>query len=123
MSGPDLREILAAGKLLERSMWLPRIALAATVVLILTVALLPSRRTEELDAIRQFQSLVGGAGMGAISTPMWCFLTYDPRLEAICTCIEWPIPGGYCYCPDHTASVSYFEEARRSAITVTFLPP
>ena len=57
-----------------------------------------------------FQKMVGGVGMGAISTPIWNFINFDPRIQPIDDSTLWPIPGGYSYGPDRTATVSYFEE-------------
>lgn len=54
-----------------------------------------------------FQQLVYGVGMGATAKPTWCYINFDPRIDPRCSCFEWPIPGGYCYCPDHTGTVSY----------------
>lgn len=56
---------------------------------------------------RQFQRMAGGLGLGASVCPRWCFINFDPRLEH-CTCMEQPLPGGYCYCPEHTDTVSFF---------------
>jgi hypothetical protein len=58
----------------------------------------------------QFQRMAGGLGLGATVRPRWCFINFDPRLEP-CTCSEYPLAGGYCYCPEHTGTVSYFESA------------
>jgi hypothetical protein len=57
-----------------------------------------------------FQRMVGGIGMGAISTPIWNFINFDPRIQPVDDSTLWPIPGGYSYGPDRTATVSYFEE-------------
>jgi hypothetical protein len=62
------------------------------------------------DQMVDFQRMVGGIGMGAISTPIWNFINFDPRIQSIDDSITWPIPGGYSYGPDRTATVSYFEE-------------
>ena len=78
---------------------------------VLTIALdLYSWRRIQLDQMIAFQRMVGGVGMGAISTPMWNFINFDPRIQSIDDSIIWPIPGGYSYGPDRTATVSYFEE-------------
>jgi len=62
------------------------------------------------DQMVAFQRMVGGVGMGAISVPIWNFINFDPRVQPIDDSITWPIPGGYSYGPDRTATVSYFEE-------------
>ena len=62
------------------------------------------------DQMVAFQRMVGGIGMGAISTPIWNFINFDPRIQPIDDSTLWPIPGGYSYGPDRTATVSYFEE-------------
>jgi len=66
----------------------------------------------DLDAGRQFQRMAGGLGLGATVRPRWCFVNFDPRLEH-CTCAEQPVPGGYCYCPEHTGTVSFFQSRAR----------
>lgn len=62
------------------------------------------------DQMVVFQRMVGGVGMGAISTPIWNFINFDPRIQPIDDSTLWPIPGGYSYGPDRTATISYFEE-------------
>jgi hypothetical protein len=57
-----------------------------------------------------FQKATGGLGLGAIATPIWQFINYDARILSVDDSITWPIPGGYSYGPDRTATVSYFEE-------------
>ncbi len=64
----------------------------------------------QTDQMVAFQRMVGGVGMGAISTPIWNFINFDPRVQPVDDSITWPIPGGYSYGPDRTATVSYFEE-------------
>ena len=65
-----------------------------------------------------FQRMVGGVGMGAISTPIWNFINYDPRIQPVDDSITWPIPGGYSYGPDRTATVSYFEEIPKNQLII-----
>jgi len=92
-----------------------RLYLVFLVVLIaLTVSMIAwdqytwkSLRSDQMVA---FQRMVGGVGMGAISTPIWNFINFDPRIQPIDDSTLWPIPGGYSYGPDRTATVSYFEE-------------
>lgn len=62
------------------------------------------------DHMITFQRMVGGLGMGAIPSPIWNFINFDPRIQPVDDSILWPIPGGYSYSPDRTATVSYFEE-------------
>ena len=62
------------------------------------------------DQMVAFQRMVGGVGMGAISSPVWNIINFDPRLQPIDDSTLWTIPGGYSYGPDRTATVSYFEE-------------
>jgi hypothetical protein len=59
------------------------------------------------------QTLVGGHGIGAVTVPAWCYFAFDPRAEAVCACRSWPLPGGHCFCPDHTATVTRFVEDPR----------
>ena len=59
------------------------------------------------DHARRFERMAGGLGLGASVRPRWCFVNFDPRIER-CTCTEYPVPGGFCYCPEHSGTVSYF---------------
>ena len=59
--------------------------------------------------------------MRSIRATNTCRYMYDPWIEGVCTCLEWPIPGGYCYCPDHTTSVSYIEEIPEGLLTLRFV--
>ncbi len=85
-----------------------------SILLCLMLAVVISLITESLNtdgkdvAIKNnFQQVVHGVGMGASTKPTWCYINFDPRIDPRCPCIEWPIPGGYCYCPDHSGTVSY----------------
>jgi len=62
---------------------------------------------------KRFQHAAGGLGMGATVCPRWCFVNFDPRIER-CTCMEQPLAGGYCYCPEHSGTVSFFSMSRSS---------
>jgi len=64
----------------------------------------------QADQMIAFQRMVGGVGMGAISSPVWNIINFDPRIQSVDDSNTWPIPGGYSYGPDRTATVSYFEE-------------
>ncbi|MGZ3494052.1 MAG: hypothetical protein ACXWM6_05100 [Thermodesulfobacteriota bacterium] len=75
------------------------------------------------DQMVAFQRMVGGVGMGAISTPIWNFINFDPRSQPIDDSTLWPIPGGYSYGPDRTATVSYFEEIPVNQLLISPLPP
>jgi hypothetical protein len=78
---------------------------------ILTIALDQySWKRIQSDQMVAFQKMVGGVGMGAIGTPIWNFINFDPRIQPIDGSTLWPIPGGYSYGPDRTATVSCFEE-------------
>jgi hypothetical protein len=61
--------------------------------------------------------------MGAISTPIWNFINFDPRIQPVDDSITWPIPGGYSYGPDRTATVSYFEEIPVNQLLISLSPP
>src|SRR5512136_1213048 len=80
-------------------------------ITVLAIAMdLYSWKRIQSDQMVAFQRMVGGVGMGAISTPIWNFINFDPRIQPVDDSIAWPIPGGYSYGPDRTATVSYFEE-------------
>jgi len=93
-SRPDIKVlVLAAGLLLATLALLGREAV---------------RRTgHDLETVHTFQRMAGGLGLGASVRPRWCFVNFDPRIEH-CTCMEQPVPGGYCYCPEHSGTVSSF---------------
>ena len=57
-----------------------------------------------------FQQMVGGLGMGAVSSPKWCFHAFDPRYESICYAAAYPVPGSYGYCPYDTIVATGFGE-------------
>jgi hypothetical protein len=85
--------------------------MALVVLTVLAVALDQySWKGIQADQMIAFQKMVGGIGMGAISTPIWNFINFDPRIQPVDDSTLWPIPGGYSYGPDRTATVSYFEE-------------
>jgi hypothetical protein len=65
---------------------------------------------QQAEDLRNFQRATGGLGMGAIATPLWQFINYDPRILSVDDSITWPVPGGYSFGPDRTGTVSYFEE-------------
>ena len=75
------------------------------------------------DQMVAFQRMVGGVGMGAISTPIWNFINFDPRIQPMDDSTLWPIPGGYSYGPDRTATVSYFEELPVNQLLISPSPP
>src|SRR3990167_4650758 len=77
----------------------------AVIVYLSTESLISGKTTNNIG--NNFQQVVHGVGLGASTKPTWCYINFDPRIDPRCPCIEWPIPGGYCYCPDHTGTVSY----------------
>jgi hypothetical protein len=82
-----------------------------------------SWRNIHSDQMVAFQRMVGGVGMGAISVPIWNFINFDPRIQPIDDSTLWPIPGGYSYGPDRTATVSYFEEIPVNQLLISPSPP
>lgn len=82
------------------------LCLMLTVIIYLTAESL-NLNAKETYIKKNFQQLVHGVGLGATTKPTWCYINFDPRVDPRCPCVEWPIAGGYCYCPDHTGSVSY----------------
>lgn len=81
-----------------------------SLLITVTVLLIAESLHEEEKSLviaHNFQQMVHGVGLGASAKPAWCYINFDPRVDPRCSCIEWPIPGGYCYCPDHTGTVSY----------------
>ncbi len=68
------------------------------------------RITKKQSAREDFQSSVGGMGMGAVTVPAWNFGDFDPRLQPGGYDRVYPIPGGYSYSPDRLSTVSQFGE-------------
>ena len=81
-------------------------SLVIAVIAYLSVEYLYAEKVQNKNEMN-FQQLVQSLGLGATVNPTWCYINFDPRIDPRCPCIEWPIPGGYCYCPDHTGTVSY----------------
>ncbi|KKO19879.1 MAG: hypothetical protein BROFUL_01392 [Candidatus Brocadia fulgida] len=79
--------------------------LITVIALLVTESLRKDEHTR--TTVHDFQHMVHGVGLGATTKPAWCYINFDPRVDPRCSCIEWPIPGGYCYCPDHTGTVSF----------------
>lgn len=68
--------------------------------------------------MRTFQHMVGGLGMGAIASPVWNFINFDPRILNVDDSNLWPIAGGYPYGPDRTGTVASFQETPRNQIVI-----
>ncbi|MFH0789665.1 MAG: hypothetical protein V2B13_18900 [Pseudomonadota bacterium] len=66
--------------------------------------------TKKTEGLSILQKSLGGLGLGAIASPIWNFINYDPRINPVDDSMTWPIPGGYSYGPDRTAAITYFEE-------------
>src|SRR4030043_506635 len=64
-----------------------------------------------------------GSADGPHSTPIWNFINFDPRIQPVDDSTLWPIPGGYSYGPDRTATVSYFEEIPVNQLLIFPSPP
>ena len=96
-----------------------RIALVLVTLLVVIAAIaiffdLQTWRGRRAEDMRIFQRAMGGLGAGAIATPIWNFINYDLRIFSVDDSMTWPVPGGYSYGPDRTATVSYFEEVPES---------
>jgi hypothetical protein len=98
------------------------VVLIALTILTITLDQYSWKRIQS-DQMGAFQRMVGGVGMGAISTPIWNFINFDPRIQPVDDSITWPIPGGYSYGPDRTGTVSYFEEIPVNQLLIPPSPP
>src|ERR1035437_3723523 len=95
-----------------------KVLMLAAAILLATFAVLGFDsfcRSSDPETVRQFQRMAGGLGLGATVRPRWCFVNFDPRIEH-CTCAEQPVAGGYCYCPEHSGTVSFFDGPAHSAV-------
>ena len=96
--------------------------LAVGVLVLLTVFCvvidIHSWKHVKAENIVTFQVMLGGLGMGAICTPIWNFINFDIRIQPVDDSITWPVPGGYSYSPDRTATVTYFEEMPRNQLII-----
>ncbi len=75
--------------------------------------------TASQDSMKDFQRMVGGLGMGAIASPAWNFINFDPRILSVDDSTIWPIAGGYPYGPDRTGTVTYFQEVPKNQIVIS----
>jgi hypothetical protein len=91
----------------------------AVVVYLSTESLVSGKTTNNIG--NNFQQIVHGVGLGATTKPTWCYINFDPRIDPRCPCIEWPIPGGYCYCPDHTGTVSYIAGNMEMGVSIEII--
>ncbi|MCF6148242.1 MAG: hypothetical protein E3K37_06255 [Candidatus Kuenenia sp.] len=96
------------------------ICLIIAVVSFFTIDALHSHTTY-IRNVQDFQKLVHGVGLGATTKPAWGYINFDPRIEPRCTCIEWPIPGGYCYSPDHSGTVSFISDTIETGVLIDIL--
>jgi DNA-binding transcriptional LysR family regulator len=60
-------------------------------------------------------------GLGATIVPRWTLGNFDPRLEGGCRGDDWPVPGGYCYAPDHTTTLTRFGMSPRAPAAPRFV--
>ena len=70
-----------------------------------------------------FQQMVGGLGMGAVSSPRWCFHAFDPRYESVCYGAVYPVPGSWGYCTYDTSVVTAFSELGKRTNRIQFKAP
>ena len=63
------------------------------------------------QAFPVFQKSVGGLGLGAIAAPSGNLINYDPRIMPVDDSFTWPMPGGYSFGPDRSATVCRFAES------------
>ena len=82
----------------------------AVATLLATIVLMQDRAPRDDVAARrdEFQSLVGGLGLGSSVDLSECSFSFDPRLRASCPHIEGPIPGGFFLCPKHVGCVTSY---------------
>lgn len=80
-----------------------------TATLVMMVFDLPVFKKEDSKA-REFQNQLGGLGLGAVISPEWGFLNYDPRIDFVDETSLWPIPGGYSYSPERVFSIADMKE-------------
>lgn len=99
-----------------------------SVLLCLVLAMVTYLSTESMSTgkthhsiEKNFQQVVYGVGLGATTKPTWCYINFDTRIDPRCPCIEWPIPGGYCYCPDHTGTVSYIAGNMEMGVSIEII--
>lgn len=87
-----------------------RLIVTATFLLTLSLLILLSEwhswENHETAKIKEFQRYTGGLGLGASVSPEWGFISYDMRIDYTDETNLWPIPGGYSYAPDKSASVA-----------------
>jgi hypothetical protein len=87
-----------------RSARAPRLLLATTIALAAAAGWVVAdggRAPGRAAASREFQSLVGGLGLGPALDLSECGHAFDPRLAATCARGTAPVVGGATRCPHH----------------------
>lgn len=64
----------------------------------------------------EFQSLVGGLGLGSSVDLSDCSFSFDPRLEPACSQVVGPIPAGFFLCPRHVGGATGYRSLPPSPI-------
>jgi len=83
-------------------------ALAIAAIAVIVVDASPERADQKRSG--EFQRLVGGLGFGPSLDLSRCAFSFDPRIESDCHWNTSPIPGGYCFCPQHASSIFYYPQ-------------
>jgi hypothetical protein len=86
--------------------------LVAALIAGLTVAagvliMVDARSGADREQQREFQTLVGGLGMGPAVDLSRCAFSFDPRLCPDCPLNHEPVPGAACFCRQHACSILY----------------
>jgi len=66
--------------------------------------------TSSENSIILFQKITGGLGMGAVTSPSYNLIDFDPRIQDVDDSITWPVPGMYSYGAHRCSTICYFEE-------------
>jgi hypothetical protein len=89
----------------------PRILLGAVLALAIaagTVIILDAGSGGEQAArCQEFQSLLGGLGLGPALDISQCDFSFDPRVGHTCPEDLGPIPGATYFCSQHVSSILY----------------
>lgn len=65
-----------------------------------------------------FQKITGGLGMGAVISPYYNLIDFDPRIQNVDDSLTLPVPGIYSYGAHRTSTICYFEEIPTNQIKI-----
>jgi len=100
-------------RLVDRPGWILGGAAVVVVAAVAAVASDSLRHARRFHRAEQFQTLVGGLGVGPAVDLSHCAYCFDPRHSTGCRENVGELPGGVAFCPYHGFSVLYYPPVPR----------